>query len=96
MNLSKVLKELTEDALDFLAEEGLYAFNTPNDYIEYALRETNLHDSLVMINALVDKIDGYVLSQDNLLIVGNMDNVYLDAEDILEQLDYEGKVWEEE
>lgn len=95
--MEKTLDNLTEEAKDFVSDNShLEFFESPNEYIEFILAQTNLHDGLIMINKLADLIEEHTLAQDYMLIVGNNEEVHIDVEQLLEDSDYDGQIWEEE
>jgi hypothetical protein len=89
-------KKLTDEASEFLSDNNLIIFESPNEYINYILRFTNLHDAITMIDKLGEAIPDYTLSQDQLLVIGNDEDVFVDIEKQLKSLDYEGTIWEDE
>lgn len=86
-------KFLTEEAQDFIYENDFEVFETPNEYITYIFRQTNLHDAVAMLEKLGRAIKDYTLSQDYLLFIANQDEIQLDIESHLNYLGFEGEVF---
>lgn len=87
-------KQLTDEAADLLVDEGLEFFTNINEYVAYLFSETNFHDGMIMLKALDNKIDGYILTQDEFYFIANKDNIYLDIEEYFDSLEFEGEVFE--
>lgn len=85
---------LTEQAADFLEEEGYLLFSSIGEYVEYIFNETNFHDGMIMLKALEREIDGYMLTHDEFCFVANTENIHIDIERLLDLLEYDGKIWE--
>lgn len=90
-------KQLTEEAIDFINEEGKNHFETVNEYIEYIFAETNVSDAIHTLNKLDKQIGGdYILAQDQLNLIGDADEVTMNINAFFSDSDFEGTIYEED
>ena len=86
---------LTEQAVEFLEDEGFFVFSSIGEYVEYIFDQTNFHDGMIMLKALEREIDGYILTQDEFSFVANNENIHIDIESLLNDLEYDGEIYEQ-